>query len=111
MVGRPGRSFRPPFKAETVALIRSEGKTVGQVCRELDLTETAVRRWLAQAEGDSGQREGLTTDEREALTRLRRENRVLQEEREILKKVTMPRGAAPWMEWMEMGGVHGPHWY
>ena len=86
------RQFSKQFKAETVALIRSSGKSVPQVCREMDLTETAVRRWLAQAEIDEGRREGLTTAEREELTRLRRENRVLREERDILKKVTMP----PW---------------
>jgi transposase len=59
---------------------------VGEVCRDLDLTETAVRRWLAQADIDEGRRDGLTTDEREELSRLRRENRVLREEREILRK-------------------------
>jgi len=80
------RQFSRQFKTETVALIRSTGKSVPQVCRELDLTETAVRRWLAQAEIDEGRREGLTTAEREELTRLRRENRVLREERDILKK-------------------------
>jgi transposase len=52
----------------------------------LDLTETAVRRWLAQADIDAGRRDGLTTAEREELSRLRRENRVLREEREILRK-------------------------
>jgi transposase len=80
------RQFSKQFKAETVALIRTSGKSVGQICRELDLTETAVRRWLAQAEIDDGRREGLTTAEREELTKLRRENRVLREERDILKK-------------------------
>ena len=80
------RQFSKQFKAETVALIRSSGKSVPQVCREMDLTETAVRRWLAQAETDEGRRGGLTTAEREELTRLRRENRVLREERDILKK-------------------------
>ena len=45
MERRPRRSFTNEFKAETVALIRSSGRSVGQVCRDLDLTETAVRRW------------------------------------------------------------------
>jgi transposase len=57
-----------------------------EVCRDLDLTETAVRRWLAQAEVDAGRRDGLASVEREELSRLRRENRVLREEREILRK-------------------------
>ena len=56
------------------------------MCRDLDLAESVVRRWLAQAEIDEGRREGLTTAEREELSKLRREVRVLREEREILKK-------------------------
>ena len=80
------RQFSRQFKAETVALIRSSGKSVPQVCRDLDLAESVVRRWLAQADIDDGRREGLTTAEREELTKLRRENRVLREERDILKK-------------------------
>jgi transposase len=86
MAPRPRRSFSAEFKAETVELIRSSGKAVGQVCRDLDLTETAVRRWVQQAEIDAGKRPGLTTAERAELAELRRENRVLREEREILKK-------------------------
>ena len=80
------RQFTKEFKAETVALIRNSSKSVAQVCRDLDLSETAVRRWLAQAEIDEGRRDGLTTAEREELGRLRREVRVLREERDILKK-------------------------
>ncbi len=83
---RPRRSFSEQFKAETVALVRSFGKPIAEVCRELDLTETAVRRWVTQAEIDGGRRPGLTSAEREELAQLRRENRVLREEREILKK-------------------------
>ena len=87
MAQRARRSFTAEFKAETVELIRTSGKSIGQVCRDLDLSETAVRRWVAQAEVDAGRREGLTTAEREELARLRREVRVLREEREILKKL------------------------
>jgi transposase len=86
MTARPRRSFTLEFKAHTVELLRTSGKSVGEVCRDLDLTETAVRRWLAQADIDEGRRDGLTTDERDELSRLRRENRVLREEREILRK-------------------------
>ena len=86
MAPRPRRSFSAQFKAETVELIRTSGKTIGQVCRDLDLTETAVRRWVEQAEIDAGKRPGLTTAERAELAELRRENRILREEREILKK-------------------------
>ena len=80
------RQFSKQFKAETIGLIRSSGKTVPQVCRDLDLAESVVRRWLAQAEIDAGQRDGLTTAEREEMAGLRREVRVLREERDILKK-------------------------
>jgi transposase len=85
MAPRARRSFSAEFKAETVELIRSSGKTVGEVWRDLDLTETAVRRWVQQAEIDAGKRPGLTTAERAELAELRREVRVLREEREILK--------------------------
>jgi transposase len=86
MTARRRRSFTAEFKAQTVELVRTSGKSVAEVSRDLDLTETAVRRWVAQAEIDAGRREGLTTGEREELSRLRRENRVLREEREILRK-------------------------
>jgi transposase len=85
MTARRRRIFAPEFKARTVELVRTSGKSVGEVCRELDLTETAVRRWVTQANIDSGRRDGLTTAEREELSRLRHENRVLREERDILK--------------------------
>jgi transposase len=86
MGSRARRTFTTEFKAETVELIRSSGKSVGEVSRDLGLTETAVRRWMQQAEIDAGKRPGLTTSEREELARLRREVLVLREEREILKK-------------------------
>ena len=86
MERRARRSFTPEFKARTVELILSSGKSVNEVCRELDLTETAVRRWVNQARIDQGEAPGLTSDERAELARLRRENRILREEREILKK-------------------------
>jgi transposase len=84
------RFFPPEYKAEVVELIRTTGKTVGQVARELDLTETAVRQWVRQADLDAGRRsDGLTTAERDELRRLRRENRELREEREILRKAAV----------------------
>jgi transposase len=86
MTARLRRSFTPEFKAHTVELVRTSGKSVGEICRDLGLTETAVRRWVAQADVDAGRRDGLTTAEREELSRLRRENRVLRDERDILKK-------------------------
>jgi transposase len=87
---RPRRFFPPEYKAEVVELIRSTGKTAGQVARELDLTETAVREWIKRADLDAGRRsDGLTTAEREELRRLRREVRDLREEREILRKAAV----------------------
>lgn len=86
---RRRRSFTQEYKAEVVQLCRMSGQTVAQVARDLDLTETAVRRWVAQAEVDAGRRDGLTTAEREELSRPRRENRVLREERDILKRATV----------------------
>ena len=54
MTTRRRRSFSPEFKAQTVELVRTSGKSVTEVCRDLDLTETAMRRWVAQAEIDAG---------------------------------------------------------
>jgi len=84
---RVRRHFTDEFKASTVRLVLDEGRTVSGVARDLDLTPTALRNWVEQARADRSQgKTGLTTVEREELTRLRKENRVLQEEREILKK-------------------------
>src|ERR671929_7427 len=84
---RPRRRFDDEFKAQAVRLVLDEGKSVGSVARDLDLTETALREWVNRARADrTPGKSGLTTAEREELTRLRRENRILQEEREILKK-------------------------
>ena len=77
------------FKAQAVRLVLDEGKSVGSVARDLDLTETALREWVNRARADRTKgKTGLTTAEREELARLRRENRILQEERDILKKAT-----------------------
>ena len=85
---RRRRSFTKEFKAEVVALVRQPGSSVSSVARDLDLTETAVRAWVKQADIDGGHRDGLTTAERAELARLRREVRVLREERDILKRAT-----------------------
>jgi transposase len=84
---RPRRQFDHDFKAQAVRLVLDEGKTVGAVARDLDLTETALREWVKRARADrTNGRTGLTTAEREELARLRKETRILREEREILKK-------------------------
>jgi transposase len=85
---RPRRSFTPEFKAEIVQLCQRGDRSVGQVARDFDLTETNVRSWVKQAEIDQGARPGLTSEEREELTKLRRENRSLREDVEVLKRAT-----------------------
>ena len=85
---RARRRFTAEFKARAVRLVLREGSTVAQVCRDLDLTESSLHNWVRQAKVDRGMGPpgALTTEEREELSRLRKENRVLKEEREILKK-------------------------
>ena len=87
---RKRRSFSKEYKAEVVELIRRSGKGIGAVARELDLSETAVRKWAQQAEIDSGggPAGALTTAEREELAQLRKRVKTLEMEREILKKAT-----------------------
>ena len=87
---RRRRSFTPEFKAEIVELCQRGGRSVGHVAKDFDLTETAVREWVKQAERDTGTREdgGLTSTEQQELAQLRRENRRLREDVEILKRAT-----------------------
>ena len=90
MQKRKRRKFTPEYKAETVRLVVEGGKSTGEVARDLDLTESSLRNWVKQAEIDGGRGPAgaLTSEEREELRRLRRENRQLRMEREILKKAT-----------------------
>ena len=87
---RRRRAFTAEFKAEIVELCQRGDRSVGQVARDFDLTETAVREWVKQAERDTGARDdgGLTSDERRELAELRRENRRLKEDVEVLKRAT-----------------------
>ena len=82
------KRYPPEFKAEAVRLIQEEDMTQAQVSRDLGVSETSLSRWLARAEVDAGRgpKGALTTDERAELRNLRRENRRLRMEREILKK-------------------------
>lgn len=87
MVRRKRRVFTEEQKAAAVEHVRKTGKTVYQAAEELDLTETALRRWIAEANRRSLPVAGdLSTEEREELRRLRRENQRLQMERDFLKK-------------------------
>jgi transposase len=84
---RTRRRFTDDYKAGAVRLVLDEGKSVAAVARDLGLTESAFRTWVEHARSDRTQgKTGLTTAEREELARLRKENRILQEEREILRK-------------------------
>ena len=81
---------RPPypeeFRREAVALIRSRQRSLAEASRSLGVSQQTLRAWLKREDVDAGRAEGVTSEEREELRRLRRENRVLREEREILKK-------------------------
>jgi len=81
---------RPPFPAEfrreAVKLMRDSDKPVPQLAKDLGVSENTLRNWSRQADVDAGEREGLTSEQFEELRRLRRENRTLQMEREVLKK-------------------------
>jgi transposase len=85
---RPKRNFSDEFKAGAVRLVLVEGQSVAQVARDLDLSHSTVGKWAEQARADLGKssRGTLTTEEKEELSRLRKEVRELRLEREILKK-------------------------
>lgn len=87
---RKRRRFTPEYKREVVELVRGSGKSIGQLCGELGLTETAVRAWVKRADVDAGKGPtgALTSAERAELSELRKENRELRMQREILKKAT-----------------------
>jgi transposase len=82
------RRYTEDYKAEVVRLCLSGEKPITAVAEELGLGRSMVQRWVSRWEADNGQGEGLTTSEREELARLRRENRILREERDILRRAT-----------------------
>lgn len=89
MSKKTGLRYPEEFKAEAVQLVRSfPEKSIRQLAYELGISDQTLRNWVKQAQIDRGEREGLSTKEREELRRLRRENKILREEREILKKAT-----------------------
>ena len=85
---RDRRSYTPEFRSKIVDRCRVGDRSIPEVARDFDLTESAVRKWVTQAAIDSGERSGLTTEEREELTRLRRENKRLQADVDLLKRAT-----------------------
>ena len=87
MGGRTRPPYPPEFRAEAVRLVR-DGGTLSGVARDLGVSIESLRAWSRQADVDAGRKEGLTTEEREELTRLRRRVRILEQEREILVKAS-----------------------
>jgi transposase len=78
--------YSEAFKREAVQMSKTSGRSLAQLAEELGVSRGSLANWVSQAEFDGGQAKGLTTDERDELRRLRREVKVLAEEREILKK-------------------------
>ena len=76
----------PEFRRRAVELAREGNKPIGQIAKDLGISDSGLRRWMAQADIDDGKREGLSSSDRAELVRLRRENRVLAMENEILKR-------------------------
>jgi transposase-like protein len=76
----------PEFRKRAVELARERAKPIREIARDIGISESCLRNWMAQADIDEGKREGLTTEERAELTRLRRENRVLKMERDLLSR-------------------------
>jgi transposase len=85
----PTPHYPPEFKREAVELYRSSDKSIPKMAEELGIASESLRRWIRQHQVDAGEREGLTTAEREELSRLRRENKTLRQEREFLKKAAV----------------------
>lgn len=78
----------PEFRRRAVELARQREKPIAQIAKDLQISESCLRRWMDQADIDEGHREGLSSDERAELVRLRRENRVQAMEIEILKRAS-----------------------
>ena len=84
-----GKPFPPEFRAEAVRLYRMSGQTLAATARELNISTKALSSWVQQAEIDEGKAQGLTTEEKKELRYLRRRVKLLEEEKEILRKAAL----------------------
>lgn len=87
-MGTTRAPYPEEFRREAVALVRSDERTVPQIAKSLGVSDQTLRNWVRQADVDVGRREGLSGEERDELRRLRKENRVLRQEKEVLAKAT-----------------------
>lgn len=85
-MGRTRPPYPPEFRSEAIRLARSGDRSISELARELGIAPQTLTNWVAQDGVDRGERPGLTSDERTRLRELERENRILREEREILRK-------------------------
>lgn len=106
-MGKTKAPYPAEFKEEAVRLVKSSGRPVAQMARELGVSFESLRHWIEQSEIDNGERQGLTGDEREELTKLRREVKVLQQEREILKKAAAFFAREGETRWAYIGSSRG----
>jgi transposase len=91
------KKFPPEFKRDVVTVARRGGLTLAEVAADFDVSPESIRRWMKQADVDDGVKDGLTTTEQQEVVRLRRENRRLEMEVEILRRATayFAKDAAP----------------
>jgi len=85
-VGRTRRKFSEEFKRDAVEIVRSSGKSIAEVARELGIYDSSLGNWVRQDEINRGEREGLSIDDKGRLSELERENARLRMERELLKR-------------------------
>jgi transposase len=99
-VPRTNQAYPSEFRQEAIRLVRAsdEGHPIPRIAREIGVSDGTLRSWVNQDKIDSGEREGLTTEEKEELRRLRREVKTLRQEKEILRK------AAAFFAREEIGG-------
>ena len=109
MPGRNHSPYPPEFRAEAIKLAHSSDKRLSEVAADLGIATETLRNWLKQQDIDTGKRDGVSTDEREELNRLRRENKILKEEKERWSALRRSR-------WRSMNSGSGPllcetNWY